>query len=175
MYRQIFKNFFFFTVSSRTKQGTSLHILTRVVLKKKKKKKKSIWELNASATDTRMWQSKISNKPDQPRSHGLFPYLGVRRPTPRWGKGHGNEVGAKKQFSACVFNFVHFSFSRLPQNNNVKSPRKWQIYRRSPPGCLPCQNKPVFPKSANQPNEMVLTICNCSRLMRLESGKFSKW
>ena len=41
-----------------------------------------------------------------------------------------------------------------------------------------CQNKPVgmtdervFPKSANQPNEMVLTICNslsryCCRLMR---------
>ena len=24
----------------------------------------------------------------------------------------------------------------------------------------------VFPKSANQPNEMALTICNCFRLMR---------
>ena len=34
----------------------------------------------------------------------------------------------------------------------------------------------VFPKSANQPNKMALTICtSISADERLETGKFSKW
>ena len=34
----------------------------------------------------------------------------------------------------------------------------------------------VFPKSANQPNKMALTICNLISVdERLETGKFSKW
>ena len=166
MYRQIFKKSFFYSFqSNQTRYFTTYLDSSRAEKKKKKKKKKN-------QSESWMHRQRI-------RGCGKAKYLMSQTnlvpmafPLPGGGAPH---LGAKKQFSACVFNFVHFSFSRLPQNNNVKSPRKWQIYRRSPPGCLPCQNKPFFPKSANQPNEMVLTICNCSRLMRLETRKFSKW
>ena len=108
MYRQIFKKSFFYSFQSNQTRYFTAYLDSSRAEKKKKKKKKSIWELNASATDTRMWQSKISNKPDQPRSHGLFLTWGWGAPPPGKGKAMGTRL-ERKNSSARAFLTLYIS------------------------------------------------------------------
>ena len=108
MYRQIFKKIFFFYSfqSNQTRYFTAYHISSRAG--KKKKKEKSVWELNASATDTRMWQSKISNQPDRTNFVHFSLTWGWGAPPPGKGKAMGTRL-ERKNSSARAFLTLYIS------------------------------------------------------------------